>query len=57
MVQYRVNYFNLRGRGEIVRYVLVAAGQQFEGKTTDESDMMRDDCVDIVADSFLSINV
>ncbi|KAK4298548.1 hypothetical protein Pmani_029107 [Petrolisthes manimaculis] len=30
MVQYRLVYFNLRGRGEPVRWVLTAADQQFE---------------------------
>ena len=29
MVQYKLNYFNIRGRGEIVRLIFVAAGQEF----------------------------
>lgn len=30
MTQYKLNYFNLRGRGEVVRLVFVAAGQQYQ---------------------------
>ena len=29
MVQYKLNYFNMRGRGEILRLIFVAAGQEF----------------------------
>lgn len=30
MIQYKLNYFNFRGRGEIVRLIFAAAGQKFE---------------------------
>lgn len=30
MVQYKLVYFNFRGRGEIARLILAAAGQKFE---------------------------
>jgi glutathione S-transferase len=29
MTEYKYNYFNLKGRGEIVRIIFAAAGQKF----------------------------
>lgn len=30
MVEYKLYYFNFRGRGELIRWVLAAAGQKYE---------------------------
>ena len=30
VVHYKLNYFNLRGRGEIIRLVFAATGQEYE---------------------------
>ena len=30
MVQYKLTYFNLRGRGEIARLIFAAAGQEYQ---------------------------
>ena len=29
MAQYKFNYVNARGRGELIRYIFVAGGQEF----------------------------
>ena len=38
MPKYRVLYFNSRGRGEFLRQILVAAGQEFEDKRFTKED-------------------
>ena len=38
MVQYKLTYFNFRGRGEIVRLVFAAAGVAYEDKRVEVSD-------------------
>lgn len=38
MVHYKVHYFNLRGRGEIIRLVLTAAGVEFEDRRVEFSE-------------------
>lgn len=30
MIQYKLNYFNFRGRGEVIRLIFAAAGQKYE---------------------------
>jgi glutathione S-transferase len=30
MVQYKLNFYNIRGRGEVIRLIFVAAGQKYE---------------------------
>lgn len=38
MAQYKLYYFNIRGRGEIDRLVLIAAGQEFEDVRFEDAD-------------------
>jgi glutathione S-transferase len=38
MVHYRLTYFNLRGRGELIRYIFAVAGQQYEDKRIERTD-------------------
>lgn len=38
MTKYTVHYFNVKGRGEIVRLILVAAGVDFEDNRVERED-------------------
>ena len=38
MAQYKLIYFDLRGRAELARFILVAAGQEFEDKRVDKDE-------------------
>jgi glutathione S-transferase len=35
VVQYKLNYFNFRGRGEVIRLIFAAAGQKYEDRRFD----------------------
>ncbi len=42
MVQYKLYYFNGRGRAELARYIFAAAGQEYEGKRVSENKQIRE---------------